>query len=871
MKKLMYIATTCGIVILAGCASLDDRLASNDPRVRSAAERELLQTSRATGTEADRIAAIKRITDKDFLYEIALYATTNQWIADDATFDASPYDGFQKSPDGKTRVYYKLTSTSGKLADYTRVRGRTIDTSKEGVAAVGQLKFDDSKKEEFIKLFELVRKAESDQVKLAAFKSAKDPKRSQSLAAALVRATKDASVQSEALAKMDPEKRLSAIAQNGSNAKERLDAFCKLKDQKSIDEIVLKTNDKAILLAGMSKVTDKAALASRVFGKDFAVDGDAIDLGFALEYLKLVGDSRAEIWSKLAKQGQLQEIETRVARLYRNKHASMSDEDKGVLISAITNPEVIAKMIVPPTKDEIKDDEDRRWKETRNLEKQLWESEDKIKEYRSEAENYEWHAKRSESNWHYSDAKKEKAQSEEFKVKAMQLEVETAELRKKIEALKKPTMNPLYITDNAARESIFNLIPSITAYAMATNAIAKQTVEAWNKEDISHLTFAAKLINGIKDEDMLTGALLRLLDTMGEYHNMCHTHEGWKWTGGDIRRANSIINKLSKQMSATVLEQVLTQVGSSYAGEYLIDRVSPESAYRLLVSKKLRFPYLDAAMAKKIDQNKIDIKLYDSARHDLVRKALASRAPSSVQPLIQKRKEEAVAGLLQKAKSQGEATFELNGFYLGMPIKDAKKLVEYYLPDAPIEITKDNNLAIDKPEELFDSTLYWMYFCQADKSGRVYRFNFDKRFLKKWCRYDVQTHEEWAEAFGREHGCDFRYNKVEKNRDMGAILPLTVKQDSYRYLNNLKDYKITYFGKKEVFDPTNGQAADAGDVGFAAGAGGFAGGMPDNFQIQVEAMRLTGQRIGVHSWIEHGFENSDGAQEGTLRVEVLKD
>ena len=233
--------------------------------------------------------------------------------------------------------------------------------------------------------------------------------------------------------------------------------------------------------------------------------------------------------------------------------------------------------------------------------------------------------------------------------------------------------------------------------------------------------------------------------------------------------------------------------------------------------------------------------------------------------------EKTVVALQKRAEGMRDSTFELKGFYLGMPIADAKKLVEYYLPGVKAVITKDNNLAIDKPEELFDSTLYWMYFCQADKSGRVYRFNFDKRFLKKWCRYDVQTHEEWAEAFGREHGCDFRYNKVEKNRDMGAILPLTVKQDSYRYLNNLKDYKITYFGKKEVFDPTNGQAADAGDVGFAAGAGGFAGGMPDNFQIQAEAMRLTGQRIGVHSWIQHGYENGDGAKEGTLRVELLND
>lgn len=220
MKCIIRIAAVGGLLIAAGCTSLDDRLASNDPHVRSAAEHELVQRSRATGTEADRIAAIKRITDKDYLYEIALHATTNQWIADDASFDSTGYDGCASA--GTDRVYYKQTR-KGPL--YTTVHGKRLNTTKEGVAAVGQLKFDDSKKEEFIKLFELVRKAESDQVKLAAFKAAKDPKRSQTLAAALVRATKDASVQSEALAKMDPGKRLAAIARNGSDAKERLDAF----------------------------------------------------------------------------------------------------------------------------------------------------------------------------------------------------------------------------------------------------------------------------------------------------------------------------------------------------------------------------------------------------------------------------------------------------------------------------------------------------------------------------------------------------------------------------------------------------------------------------------------------------------------------
>lgn len=866
MKKLMYIAATCGIVILAGCASLDDRLASNDPRVRSAAERELLQTSRATGTEADRVAAVKRITDKDYLYEIAMNATTNAWVAEDKSFDPALYDGCSSA--GNVRIYYKMTSGAPL---YVTVRGKRLDTTKEGVAAVEQLRLDETQKENLVKIFKLIHKAESDQVKLSAFKCVKDSKRIQTAASLLARHATDPKVQAVGLAKLDPEERLAAIARNGSDAKERLEAFNKLKDQKAIDEIALKTNDKAILLAGMSKVSDKAALALRVFGKDFVVDGNAIDLGFALEYLKRVGDSRAEIWSKLAKQGQLQEIETRVARLYHDKHASMSDEDKAVLISAITTPEVIVKMIVTPTKNEIAAEESARSQKRNELEELIEKKEKKVEECEEESENYARYAEKSSGNFRFSDAKKEKKKSKEFKTQAELLKSEIVGLRKKIETLKKPTANPFYIANKEDRELTVRLISSATAYSIATNAIAHQTIEAWNKKDVSQLEFAASLINGIKDEKLLTGALLRLLDTLGEYQQMCITNKNWKWTKADVIQALGVIGKCRTCISDYVREQALMQIGNLYAGLYLIDNVPPELAYRLLVSKKLRFPYLEAAMAKKIDQNKIDINLYDSARHDLVRKALASRAPSSVQPLIQKRREAVVASLLQKAKAQGVATFELKGFYLGMPITDAKKLVEYYLPDAPIEITKDNNLAIDKPEKLFDSTLYWMYFCQADKSGRVYRFNFDKRFLKKWCRYDVQTHEEWAEAFGREHGCDFRYNKVEKNRDMGAILPLTVKQDSYRYLNNLKDYKITYFGKKEVFDPTNGQAADAGDVGFAAGAGGFAGGMPDNFQIQVEAMRLTGQRIGVHSWIEHGFENGDGAKEGTLRVEILRD
>lgn len=263
--------------VIVGCASLDDRLASTDPRVKNEAEHELIQMSRATGTESDRIAAINRISNRDFLYEIAMKATTNQWVAEDASFDPSGYDGFQKSGSQGTyysnmRTYYKTTAY-GPI--YKSVHGKLLDTTKDGVAAFERLALDITKTDDYKKLFELIRKAESPYVRLAVLKSVKDPKWSQTMAKELARATSDPAIQAEAFARIEPpEARFAAMAQYAVDAKTRKDAFAKLTDQKTIDEVILKTTDKTFLLDGMAKVSDKAALASRVFSKDFIGDKD---------------------------------------------------------------------------------------------------------------------------------------------------------------------------------------------------------------------------------------------------------------------------------------------------------------------------------------------------------------------------------------------------------------------------------------------------------------------------------------------------------------------------------------------------------------------------------------------------------------------
>ena len=234
------------------------------------------------------------------------------------------------------------------------------------------------------------------------------------------------------------------------------------------------------------------------------------------------------------------------------------------------------------------------------------------------------------------------------------------------------------------------------------------------------------------------------------------------------------------------------------------------------------------------------------------------------------------AAKYRRQENNGNDGFKLKGFHLGMPIQEAKSLAEKWLPGAMVVVTTNNCIEIDVTTHkldvgLFEATIQPMYFCHADSSGKVYRFNFDKRFLKKWFRYNVQTYQEWAHEFGREHDCDFRYVAIEKKRDVGEASPFTVKQDSWQYRNGLQEYKVTYFGEKNVYDPTNGQDASPVDVGVASAMNCPWGGFPDNDQILYDTMRLTGYRMGVRAWAQYGYENGDGARQGTLRIERMVD
>lgn len=231
MKKILFATfAIAGALAISGCASLDERLASNDPRVKNEAEHELIASSRENGDESMRVAAVKRITNKDYLYEIAM--------------DAEP--------------------------SYRTIGGKKISTVAEGVAAIEQLGLDGTKKDDFKKLIPLIVKSKSAEVRLAALAKVN----AQGVIAHVAAGNSDAKVRQAAWARVNTESGFAEVAKGAIDKKMAAAAFGKLKDQKYIDEVVLKTSDKTILLSGMGKVSDKTGLASRVFSKDLIGDNE---------------------------------------------------------------------------------------------------------------------------------------------------------------------------------------------------------------------------------------------------------------------------------------------------------------------------------------------------------------------------------------------------------------------------------------------------------------------------------------------------------------------------------------------------------------------------------------------------------------------
>ena len=271
--------------------------------------------------------------------------------------------------------------------------------------------------------------------------------------------------------------------------------------------------------------------------------------------------------------------------------------------------------------------------------------------------------------------------------------------------------------------------------------------------------------------------------------------EVYSWINDEGEDSESLRSQLPKLSD----EVMFIMLGDNSAGwKNYIDIVSPELAYKVLVSKKAKTPELELELLKKVPSDMLDVSVYNGARADGLKKAIYAKMSPAQQKQVQEANEKAFAGVIEKAKSASKETFALEGFYLGMSWEDMKIVLAHHFPELEATEKDDDGL------ELYVSNQK-SAFCFADKEKKIYQFNFGKKMLKKWYKYDVQDYAQWASAYSHEHKIDMQYKMVEKEAtvhepmDMSRSYRVWFYQHSYQYKHNAKEYRLTYFGEEKDF------------------------------------------------------------------------
>lgn len=216
---------------------------------------------------------------------------------------------------------------------------------------------------------------------------------------------------------------------------------------------------------------------------------------------------------------------------------------------------------------------------------------------------------------------------------------------------------------------------------------------------------------------------------------------------------------------------------------------------------------------------------------------------------------ERLKGLLAKSEKAAQGKFCLKGFYLGMPIADAKDLISCYLPESAIQIGQDRTLAEGKVGQCIGIDVVLagerekipMYFCQADENGVVYRFNFPKKLLSQFFKYGTSSYGNWVKCFAYEHKISLHGTTVSDKWEMEGVSGWQ-SQDVYEWQDLKTGTRVAYFGKFEEETSENMDEV-----------------------LRSKTPYQIGKIAGFGNVWNGRWLNSKGAEEGTLRVEQIRE
>ena len=192
--------------------------------------------------------------------------------------------------------------------------------------------------------------------------------------------------------------------------------------------------------------------------------------------------------------------------------------------------------------------------------------------------------------------------------------------------------------------------------------------------------------------------------------------------------------------------------------------------------------------------------------------------------------------LLENAKKNSAEGFSARGFYIGMPVEDAKFLLRQYLPDVEIrEYLSVNEIASDfsqrniyfgiplthmmaelehqfnerhkiKVKEQYALTNgLWLArehqaFCRTDNSGKVVLFNFLGEALESILNIKCEDETKLAQAFTEHFGGTVESNTMEAsliNFGIGDAPSIPVKQSIWK-VRRTDGVDITIFGRETL-------------------------------------------------------------------------
>ena len=336
-----------------------------------------------------------------------------------------------------------------------------------------------------------------------------------------------------------------------------------------------------------------------------------------------------------------------------------------------------------------------------------------------------------------------------------------------------------------------NMLCNWTDNKFGKLAIAKIS----SQKDLSVLVaecpeWSGEIIKRITDADILAGIALSEKDATWQHRGS---------SAGEIALEKISDRATLVRIALLAKNEVVSRQAKKKVGD---EKAIVDGLANLLNSKKISEKVAEIHV-KALGDEGATIALYNAAHGRLFKQIVFSKLSEVDRKSVRESNVAKCEQMITAAKSKANETFEMGGFYLGMDIADVDMLVGYYFPEWSIKESVDGD---EKDIRVIYVPQQSRPLCRADKSGKVWQFNFGKNFLKKFFKYDVQDEREWARAYSKEHGIDMKHvflNKETTVADMSGSFNVStykawLNQDTWQWKNNAKGYRLVYFAEPHI-------------------------------------------------------------------------